>query len=125
MKEFLQNGGNESKLGEVESKRPKKCLSAYMIFVRETWCKIQKDNPDMHVLQIMKEVGSSWQNLSPEERKVYQQKADEDKIWYRKQLKEFEKEVDKLELKKSTRGAEKRVWKKKTVTSGKRKRVDK
>ena len=36
MKEFLQNGGNESKLGEVESKRPKKCLSAYMIFVRET-----------------------------------------------------------------------------------------
>ncbi len=73
----------------------------------------------------MKEVGSSWQNLAPEERKVYQQKADEDKIWYRKQLKEFEKEVDKLELKKSTRGTEKRVWKKKTIASGKRKRVDK
>ena len=36
MKDFLDNGGNATKLNEVESKRPKKCLSAYMIFVRET-----------------------------------------------------------------------------------------
>lgn len=44
MKDFLDNGGNATKLNEVESKRPKKCLSAYMIFVRETRKKIQCAN---------------------------------------------------------------------------------
>lgn len=54
MKDFLDNGGNVSKLSEVESRRPKKCLSAYMIFVRETRSKVQKENKNMHVLEIMK-----------------------------------------------------------------------
>ena len=54
MKEFMDNGGNANKLNEVESKRPKKCLSAYMIFVRETRSKIQRENQDLHVLEIMK-----------------------------------------------------------------------
>lgn len=60
MKDFLDNGGDANKLNEVESKRPKKCLSAYMIFVRETRKKIQTANPDLHVLEIMKQVGHKW-----------------------------------------------------------------
>jgi len=40
MKDFLDNGGDAIKLNEVESKWPKKCLSAYMIFVWETRKKI-------------------------------------------------------------------------------------
>jgi len=60
MKDFLDNGGDACKLNEVESKWPKKCLSAYMIFVWETWKKIQTANPDMHVLEIMKQVGHRW-----------------------------------------------------------------
>ena len=40
MKEFTERGGDAVKLIEVEAKRPKKCLSAYMIFVRETRSKI-------------------------------------------------------------------------------------
>lgn len=55
----------------------------------------------MHVLEIMKQVGHRWQNLSDPERKEYQDKADADKIRYRKELKEFEKEVDGLNLKKN------------------------
>lgn len=100
MKDFLANGGNESVLNQVESRRPKKCLSAYMIFVRETRCKIQQANPDMPVLQIMKEVGKRWQGLPASERSVFQGKADADKERYKEELKEFEKEVDKLNLKK-------------------------
>jgi len=60
MKDFLDNGGNATKLNEVESKWPKKCLSAYMIFVWETRKKIQVANPDLHVLEIMKQVGIKW-----------------------------------------------------------------
>ena len=53
----------------------------------------------MHVLEIMKQVGHKWQNLNEFERKEYQDKADADKIRYRKELKDFEKEVDGLNLK--------------------------
>jgi hypothetical protein len=68
-----------------------------MLFVRERRCKISNANPDMPVLQIMKEVGSQWQSLHPEEKQVYQAMADEDKIRYKEELKEFEKEVEKLQ----------------------------
>lgn len=123
MKDFLDNGGNVSKLSEVESRRPKKCLSAYMIFVRETRSKVQKENKNMHVLEIMKQVGKQWQGLNATDRKVYQDKADEDKIRYRKELKEFEKEVDKLELKKSIKTVSRPRKKKATSETKSRKRA--
>lgn len=58
----------------------------------------------MPVLQIMKEVGYQWQNLTPEEKQVYQKLADEDKLRYQKELKEFEKEVETLQIAKPQRG---------------------
>jgi hypothetical protein len=84
-----------------------------MIFVKETRSKISKANPDMPVLQIMKEVGHQWQSLKPDEKAIYQAKADEDKIRYKEQLKEFEKEVEKLQVEKPGKGKSKNVSKKK------------
>ena len=75
-----------------------------MIFVREVRSKISKANPDMPVLQIMKEVGHRWQSLSDNERSVYQGMADEDKLRYKEELKEFEKEVEKLHISKPSKG---------------------
>ena len=71
----------------------------------------------MHVLEIMKQVGKKWQNLDPVERKIYQDKADLDKIRYQKQLKDFEKEVDKLGLEKNVKSGERKIRKKKTSTT--------
>jgi len=48
--------------------KPKKCLSAYMIFVKETRPKIVKENPDMGALIVMKHVGNAWQNMNEKER---------------------------------------------------------
>lgn len=62
----------------------------------------------MHVLEIMKQVGHKWQNLNEFERKEYQDKADADKIRYRKELKDFEKEVDGLNLKRNQRNSDRR-----------------
>lgn len=67
-------------------------------------------------------MGKQWQSLNDIDRKIYQDKADEDKIRYRKQLKEFEKEVDKLELKKSIKTIS-RPRKKKPASENKRKRT--
>lgn len=75
-----------------------------MIFVKERRSKISKANPNMPVLQIMKEVGSQWQNLDPADKQNYQKLADVDKIRYKEQLKEFEKEVEKLQVGKPGKG---------------------
>lgn len=69
-----------------------------------------------------------WQNLNQEEKKIYQDKADADKLRYRRELKEFEKEVDKLELKKNIRSVDWKPRNKKSsqaapvITLGKRSR---
>lgn len=46
--------------------KPKKCLSAYMIFVHETRQKLVEANPDMETLYVMKEVGRVWQARTTE-----------------------------------------------------------
>jgi len=48
---------SQIKLNHEEIDKPKKCLSAYMIFVRETRPKVTSDFPNMQVLDVMKEVG--------------------------------------------------------------------
>jgi hypothetical protein len=44
-------------------KKPKKCLSAYMIFVKETRPSIVEQYPHLGALDIMKKVGERWQSL--------------------------------------------------------------
>jgi hypothetical protein len=41
---------------------------------------------------------NKWQNLLPEEKRKFQNLADQDKIRYKNELKEFEKEVEKLSV---------------------------
>lgn len=60
MEEVKEKGGTSEMLKEVESKRPKKSLSSYMIFVKQTRPIIIAENADMNVLDIMKEVGRRW-----------------------------------------------------------------
>ena len=55
---FLDKERYERELKQLESqsktiKKPKKCLSAYMIFVKETRPKIVSSNPDMGALEVM------------------------------------------------------------------------
>jgi len=50
----------------------------------------------MPALQIMKEVGREWQELSDEGRQAFQAKADMDKIRFRKEKNLFESKMRKL-----------------------------
>lgn len=97
MKEFTKTCGNSQMIREIENRRPKKALSAYMIFVRETRAKVCKNYPDMHALEIMKEVGQLWQNLTPKEKQEYESLANEDKIRFKKDMEVFEKEINELQ----------------------------
>lgn len=74
-------------------KKPKKCLSAYMIFVKETRPKIVTANPNMGALEVMQEVGRAWQSISEADKKYFKEKADNDKHRYLAESRKFYDEV--------------------------------
>lgn len=90
------------KLDNCELKRPKKCLSSYMIFVREVRAKVTQEFPDMNALDVMKEVGRRWQNISEEDKAYYQALADKDKERFKKENQQYMKELEQLDSKLKT-----------------------
>ena len=50
LKSFSQMGVSREMIAKIKCAAPKKCLSAYMIFVRETRKRIFEENPDMPAL---------------------------------------------------------------------------
>ena len=93
---FSAKGGSKELLQKIKQAAPKKCLSAYMIFVRETRKRIQEENPEMPALQIMKEVGKEWQVLDSKGRQAFQSKADLDKVRFKREKNNFESKMKKL-----------------------------
>ena len=93
VQDFAEKCGNPKLLKEIELNRPKKALSAYMIFVRKMRSEICKKYPDMHALQIMKEVGKTWQNLDALDKVKYEEQAMIDKDRFIKQMADFEQQI--------------------------------
>lgn len=50
----------------------------------------------MHALQVMKEVGKIWQNLSKEEKDQYEEQAQEDKMRFTQEMELFEAQLQAL-----------------------------
>lgn len=97
MKEFNESGGSSKLVKKIEERRPKKALSAYMIFVRETRQVVWEQNPNMHALEVMKEVGRTWQNLNANSKVIYEEKAQADKIRYQNELEIFQNDLKNIE----------------------------
>lgn len=87
------------KIDNCELKRPKKCLSSYMIFVREMRSRVTQDFPDMNALDVMKEVGRRWQSISAEDKNYYQALADKDKERFKRENQQYMKELEQLDTK--------------------------
>lgn len=94
IKEFTKKCGSERRIRDWESKRPKKALSAYMIFVRETRAKVCLQYPEMHALEVMKKVGKLWQELDKENKKIFEDQAKVDKQRFLREMEKFQKELD-------------------------------
>jgi uncharacterized protein (UPF0305 family) len=78
-------------------KKPKKCLSSYMIFVRDTRAKVTQEFPDMNALDVMKEVGRRWQAISKENKDYFQALADKDKERFKKENQQYLKDLEALD----------------------------
>merc|ERR1712048_123047 len=64
---------------------PKKPPSAFFVFVHEKLSKISSDSPDVSPARI----SGMWKNLDAEEKRVYEEKAQELKVEYEKELAVF------------------------------------
>ena len=78
--------------------KPKKCLSAYMIFVRETRQKVTQEHPEMKVLDVMKEVGRRWQSIDPIEKASFEHKSQLDKQRFNEEHKLYTKRLQEMQM---------------------------
>jgi hypothetical protein len=60
-----------------------------MIFVWETWPKVIKENPNMQVLDVMKEVGWRWKSITDSDWMYFERKSGIDKERYDSENKEY------------------------------------
>ena len=100
----MQKLKEQHKMDNCELKRPKKCLSSYMIFVREVRTKVTQEYPDMNALDVMKEVGRRWQNISDEDKHYYQNEANKDKERFKRENQQYMKELEQLDNKLKNEG---------------------
>ena len=68
---------------------PKKPLTAYMFFVRETRTRVANDMPDIPPLDIMKEVGKIWQKQIETDLKRFRSMANLDTTRYQEEMQKF------------------------------------
>ncbi|XXG52921.1 hypothetical protein AAC387_Pa03g1118 [Persea americana] len=64
-------------LEEVENKaclQKKKPSSAYMLWRKDQWNQVKKENPDAQLKDICNILGMKWKNLSAKEKKPYEEK---------------------------------------------------
>ncbi|GMK57680.1 hypothetical protein CspeluHIS016_0405140 [Cutaneotrichosporon spelunceum] len=62
-----------------DKNKPKRALSAYMFFVQDWRERIKSENQDAAFADIGRLLGAKWKEMSPAERKPYEEKAHADK----------------------------------------------
>jgi hypothetical protein len=62
-------------MGKDKGDKPKRPLSAYMIYSTEKRPEIQAANPGLKLPDISKKIGALWKGLSASEKKPYEDKA--------------------------------------------------
>ena len=55
--------------------------------------RVTDENPDMKVLDVMKEVGRRWQNISPQEKAVYEAKSSTDKERFKQENAVYQRDL--------------------------------
>lgn len=66
--------------------KPKRGLSAYLVFSRATRDSIKREHPDLKFGDLAKVVAERWKDMSEEERAPYHAEADADKARYEREM---------------------------------------
>ncbi|XP_038599581.1 transcription factor A, mitochondrial-like [Tachyglossus aculeatus] len=101
------------------SHRPKQPLSAYLRFVVQRQSMFKQQNPDIKMTEIIKKIAQAWRDLPEEEKKVYEEAANEDWVIYKEELAKFKATLIPLQkdaLKTSPKELKKKSERKKEMT---------
>lgn len=79
------------KIDKRPSADPKKPLSGFMFFSTQFAKMIRDRNPDLKITDVSKIVGENWNKLTPEQKAPFENKAQQDKVRYEKELKTLSK----------------------------------
>ena len=113
---------------------PKKPKSGYMIYCQNVRTEIKQENPDKKMIEISKILGSTWKELSEEDKKPYMKKASKDKKRYDNEMKDYirpsdeallEQKVNQKRSRKSKSSGEQSKLKKTRISSKKDKNAPK
>jgi len=74
------------------SDRPKKNLTAYMLFSQEWRDKVKEENPNIKFGEAGKVLGHKWKELSQDDRQKYERLAAEEKVKYQKAIAQYRAE---------------------------------
>eukprot|EP01089_Gocevia_fonbrunei_P009266 TRINITY_DN2138_c0_g1_i2.p1 TRINITY_DN2138_c0_g1~~TRINITY_DN2138_c0_g1_i2.p1 ORF type:complete len:231 (-),score=70.23 TRINITY_DN2138_c0_g1_i2:69-761(-) len=74
------------------SDKPKRPLTAYMIFSQEKRGEIKQNNPDVSFGEVGKLLGQAWQKLSSDDRVPFENKSKEAKVRYQEELKKYKED---------------------------------
>eukprot|EP00475_Leptophrys_vorax_P023292 TRINITY_DN31872_c0_g1_i1.p1 TRINITY_DN31872_c0_g1~~TRINITY_DN31872_c0_g1_i1.p1 ORF type:complete len:265 (+),score=82.34 TRINITY_DN31872_c0_g1_i1:32-796(+) len=92
-KTFVEQAGVDKARYQSEKdavpKKPKKPLTAFMIFSKAKRAEVKKENPEADFGQLGKLLGALWKGLSDEQKVPYQKEADEDKARFATELAQF------------------------------------
>lgn len=86
---------NKSK-AKKDPNAPKKPLSAYMLFAKETREKIKKENSDATFGEIGRKLGEAWRSVDKKNKDKFVKKAEKDKDRYKQEMVDYKstKEAD-------------------------------
>ncbi|RZC84890.1 hypothetical protein C5167_047670 [Papaver somniferum] len=79
-KEAEKNEKNKKK--KKKNPEMKKPSSAYVLWCKDQWAEVKKENPDAEFKEISNILGSKWKNVTEEEKKPYEEKYQADREAY-------------------------------------------
>ena len=72
---------------------PKKPLSSYIFFSQQIREKIKRQNPNISMTELMKEISNRWSCISDKDKEPYNMMAKNDKLRYEQELMDYKIQV--------------------------------
>ncbi|CAJ0942075.1 unnamed protein product, partial [Mesorhabditis belari] len=88
--EVAAYGGEDSirkrKRAKKDPNAPKRALSAFFFFSQDKRPEVQATHTEWKVMQVAQELGRMWKDMSPEQKEIYERRAQADKERYSEEM---------------------------------------
>lgn len=82
-----KQGGKQKK--KKDPNKPKRNMSAYFLYSNASRERVKKENPSASFGDLARIISEQFKSLSPEEKKVWEKKAEKDKQRYEKEMRQY------------------------------------